>query len=743
MSRPVRNPGNVAQPAERLYARLVIPLFLIAQCLVAGGESPFARASFWLCSLLFILLSSQRALPSWLILTGLLGSFLDRSFGALLQIYCLYRMFGRDDRSSWLLGRSFFVCQVAFILFRTREFLMFYYWLPDALYSVRKQVGVSSQLMMPQDLEFFSLLLTLSVILTLLTRSATRKQTIGIIASMLVALLCTFVLGCSYLMLMSPLVAFLPMVVPLAPRAQNLKLEVAQLVPISMGVLGVMCCVVGQPKSVEREVYLRSSMAAYETSTTVKQQQADFSNWILQSQSYGREIRKVDHLDETTLHGVDRVYIINPITLPSTEALSAVRSFVESGGTLIVLTDHTDIGGVMDPTNAYLSLSSIRVRFDSALPSEDDWSWRDRGSILSATFYPQARGLQWLGASVGASRTGSHEVTALSFSNEAFSDWGNPAYGVSRLGDRKLDATERLGGLVLVAGQQVGFGCVLAFGDTALFQNGSSWANRSSVESWIQSSIDRCRNQKVKQWSLIVLVVSTCLLDSLVPMIFLSFFFAVTHYTGDWNRKSARPSQGIAVFGGNSLSNLNRSEERSLSSFVQYANAKQQPVSLLSSLTDLEHAQPLQIVLMPSLIQLTRSQVRQAFELVQKGSTLTILTSPERPWDSELLRQAGIAVSTDHLGAAVKWQYTQQYIGTSRDASLPLRFSNAFPIELDGLVWKPVATAWNWPLVAWRSFGSGKVVVVSDDTFLESKQVQSDGSYTGNAQLLLDLGALK
>lgn len=188
----------------------------------------------------------------------------------------------------------------------------------------------------------------------------------------------------------------------------------------------------------------------------------------------GYDVRRLaasDQVDAQALREVDVFVVINPAenALASVE-IEAIRQFVEQGGGLLALGDHTDLGGMMAPLNKLLDPFGIAYRFDSAYRVS---RWRGDYDAFPG---PATRRLGWanevLQQGTGASLAVEAPAYPLVAARYAFSDAGvreNEANGY--LGDYRYQLGEQLGGLVVVAGAEHGSGRVVVFGDTSAFQN--------------------------------------------------------------------------------------------------------------------------------------------------------------------------------------------------------------------------------------------------------------------------------
>lgn len=179
-----------------------------------------------------------------------------------------------------------------------------------------------------------------------------------------------------------------------------------------------------------------------------------------------------DSLIERHLADYQCVVLINVNTSFSARELEDLRRFVERGGSLLVLGDHTGVVGIRGPYNELLRPFGIRYQFDCASFPGNSWEY-----AMAPITHPLRAGLThddepqiWVGASLEADPPARPVLLA----RYGFSDFGEPTqYEMSYLGDRKFNPGERLDDLVLAAERRYGRGRVLVFGDTSPFQSGA------------------------------------------------------------------------------------------------------------------------------------------------------------------------------------------------------------------------------------------------------------------------------
>jgi len=168
-----------------------------------------------------------------------------------------------------------------------------------------------------------------------------------------------------------------------------------------------------------------------------------------------------------------------------------IWEYVEKGGSLLVLGDHTNVGGIQEPLNDLLEPANIRFRFDSSLPLDSKFKWITCYQLLHHPITSKIDSLDEIQISVGASL----DITSSSFpmivGRYALSDEGDRLNEeMAYLGDYEYNSGEQLGDIVLVAGSYYRDGKVLVFGDTSTFQNSAiaySYPFIQSIFTWLNS----------------------------------------------------------------------------------------------------------------------------------------------------------------------------------------------------------------------------------------------------------------
>lgn len=204
-------------------------------------------------------------------------------------------------------------------------------------------------------------------------------------------------------------------------------------------------------------------------------------------------VLEVDSLAQETLAETRLLVFINPTRCLAPAEQDILAGFVASGGGLLVLGDHTDIGGSRAPLNGALAFTSIEFNFDSAISLREGWTGclEIRRHRVTAGVEDEVDTQMGTGASLEITRPAFPVITG----RYAFGDLGNyenDGRG-AHMGNCRHDKGEALGDIVLVAGEEVGSGRVLVFGDTSPFQNGARFLSQHLVANslrWVSGEDD-------------------------------------------------------------------------------------------------------------------------------------------------------------------------------------------------------------------------------------------------------------
>ncbi|MBN1861642.1 MAG: hypothetical protein JW840_09305 [Candidatus Thermoplasmatota archaeon] len=177
-------------------------------------------------------------------------------------------------------------------------------------------------------------------------------------------------------------------------------------------------------------------------------------------------------ITKNLLDGTTIFVVSNLNTSFTDEEQTRIWEYVKDGGSLLVIGDHTNVGGIQDPLNELLAPVGISYRFDAALPLDDQAKWLTCTRLLYHPITIPMTSIDEIQYGVGASLDITSSAFPLIIGTSALSDAGNTSnQDIAYLGDYEYNKGEHLGDVILVAGAYYGKGKVLVFGDTSSFQN--------------------------------------------------------------------------------------------------------------------------------------------------------------------------------------------------------------------------------------------------------------------------------
>ena len=177
-------------------------------------------------------------------------------------------------------------------------------------------------------------------------------------------------------------------------------------------------------------------------------------------------------LSDDDLRDADALVLIFPDQPWQHGQLDRIWKFVQRGGCLLVMGEHTTRES--DGSNRFnevLSPSAMRVRFDSATFAVGGWL-----QSYEALWHSASAGIKDtendFGVVIGASVAARPPARPLLVGRWGWGDPGEEASDAAMMGNGRYDAGEKLGDLMLAAEQSFGDGKIVVFGDTSTLSNG-------------------------------------------------------------------------------------------------------------------------------------------------------------------------------------------------------------------------------------------------------------------------------
>ena len=461
-----------------------------------------------------------------------------------------------------------------------------------------------------------------------------------------------------------------------------------------------------------------------------------FGNLPLFLNALGFSTTKVDTISPDNLQEAKILMMINVDREIPREELEAIWNFVEEGGSLLLLGDHTfykhEIKRII--LNDILQPYDIRYNFDSADWFVGGWlhSYRYASHPITAGMRDD---MNDAGSVIGASLQAEPPAFPLLIGKYGYSDPGNELDSGQRgyLGNLNYDPGEPLGDIVLCAAQHYGKGKVIVFGDTsgfanAILVNSHDFVNR--VFTWLS------KDESPRPYRLALFIS--------LSLILLALFFFL---------RSTRSAYlllmvivvGLAVVRIADLLN-NYKNHRALRGTIAYVDSSHGERFSPESWNE-NAVLGLHLNLMRNgYLSFT---LRDFEEKKLEGADLLVLIAPSSPfrkkeigWIKDFVSRGGNLILTvgweereaslplmNAFGFSVDYLPLAQFISVIPQANQRVRFVESWPlISTDGQS-EVLAAYQKLPVIMKRPFGKGTVVMIGDSSFFWNKNLEMEESH--------------
>lgn len=451
----------------------------------------------------------------------------------------------------------------------------------------------------------------------------------------------------------------------------------------------------------------------------------------------GAQVEAIDRSQLASLSDhADALMIINLRAALDENLTRSLENYMNDGGSVIVLGDHTNVFGLMEALNPMLDRFGVAFRFDSAYPSNGKWVSRTWSPIDSPSSWDGFIG-QDLHA-IGASLSIKNPNRPLLVGTAGFSDRGSPGNTKGAfLGNYTLDRQESVGDLVLASWRTVGRGRLIVYGDTSAFQNGalaSTWFNQvmplldscSEPSAWLDGGAVRVTVLLIALCAAVIALAFNSLASGHAIAILAATLIAVPAHRlalrATATQSEVRASEMAIV--DHSLLPRTGHYEIGMNDVGPLYVALQR-AGLVAVKSDANQwwrrGTPRCVAVIAPTVPASDEWTANAISYVERGGTMLIACGPAEAVKLDaLLAYAGIEVTRKSLGSYGSLLDETVYQGPRfRDAwELSCRPTVATLFEYDGV-----------PVAAMSKTGNGAIVVIGDPKFFSSRNIERSGSF--------------
>lgn len=429
----------------------------------------------------------------------------------------------------------------------------------------------------------------------------------------------------------------------------------------------------------------------------------------------------------------DEILVITNLDEPlSKDEFDRVWAFVRAGGGLWVLGDHTFVKNGRNHVNDLLTPTNIRLNHDSAQFYPQGWfnSYRVRqGTAFSSLQDPAENRLSIL---VGSSLALKPPAQPLIMGRFGYGDWGPAEEDEERgwLGDFEYQANERLGDLVLVAGEQVGAGRVLVFGDTTSFFNLNltrsfellravlTWFGEPRAYAWFFSRAAERIAIVLLALVLVVSVLGGSVRSAYGTLLILAVISFAAHQSSQlpFDRSVARKRMAVMDFSQQPYASKHANMSSGLFGVTaNFFRHDLMPVTQNDWGGGLLDEAALLFLNAPQR-PFSAAQRRDVMEFAERGGIVLMSCGYAHYGNARsLLEPLGIEVLNIPLGRS----FDRTAFGR------PIHLFSAWPVKLNRTDVEVLAMSDDWPLIVEVPVGQGRVVLIPDSEFFHNINLET------------------
>jgi hypothetical protein len=476
----------------------------------------------------------------------------------------------------------------------------------------------------------------------------------------------------------------------------------------------------------------------------------------------GYETITIQSLDYEGLSDAKVLIMILPDEDFSQKDKERLKEWINTGGSLLLLADHTDIGGFMSKTNSLLEPFNIKIKFDIADPV-------NRGRIyfpskgwfgcLELKNHPinykieNSGQIQIGGGASLAISAASYPIIVGSYGFSDPGDYSNYGRG-AYLGNRNYDHGEQFGDAVLAAGSYYGKGKVIVFGDTSSFQNSVLCYNfpfLNNIFAFLSCDTNFIINFQYP--------LATLLLIGSLSLLIFSYTYKGSRLT--LTALTLAICLGILLAGLINARVMDMQRPQAVGDIVYIDSSHLEQIEsvpfqensvdglsinlqrngflpiLLRDFDDTQIIRSKMMVFIAPTQIITATEINFLESYMNNGGFIILASGfEEKAPIQPLLEKIGFDIAPIQLGPLPlrEMEEANEYFDEPK-------FINAWPITYEGnevLIWHEAEVLnKRFPIIAFKKIGKGGVVLIADSEFLLNKNIETEeGYWEGNIMLL-------
>ena len=441
--------------------------------------------------------------------------------------------------------------------------------------------------------------------------------------------------------------------------------------------------------------------------------------------------------------GKDLLLLLNPHGKMESGEREKILSFIDKGGRLLLLGDHTHMFGL---DNDYFDLAEelgISFNFDTAIYFKELWRGCLRSPNLSLDLMlKNPRNAPNI--MQGASLTLTYPAVPLIIGEYGWSDMGDLENEPGYLGDRRYSTLERTGDLVLAAKRNYGKGQIEVFGDTSFLQNSPF----SSSYPFIQMYLSQLQKSEINPWAILfplsylLITLGYALKETNLKkhnnrsanmfslgmmLIFLTMAAAISdrdiHLNLSKKAKTLRAGIDCNFYPVYYHSDWERTN-RGLGG-LKNTLIRENVLPYVTFNLDPLHDDRIDVFfLLGPYKKISEGEAECLISFVERGGTLIVSVGYEHEEQiTELSKRIGLKISNIPYSCL-----------EGKDTDMGLRFVSAWPLVLEASEnWDVICQTWDGkPLIVEKHIGDGQVLFVGDSYFFENRNLETGQLYYKN-----------